>query len=325
MYLHVKDDDRKGIQSMNTRLCWRASGEGNTARRVRVADAAGRSVRRVFGLCPVGRRRTACWIGLALLAGVCGLLLRYWALNRAALDIALFNGIRANNCALVHAALEQGADPDAVFGGGTSAWDQIEYLIHHGASLTGLRSTGCDTALMYVFNGRARDTRSRFIGLREYPAENMAMVADLVAHGASVNVTDANGMTPLYHAVVAWQVSTSVYLLDHGADPNFTAAPSSSPLLACADGCAQTYGATEQVVDLMIAKGADVNCRDTSGRSALQIAARWSPEVVAALLEHGAKPNLRDNRGDSPLTTAYNNWPADSKMINMLEEHGAVR
>ena len=51
----------------------------------------------------------------------------------------------------------------------------------------------------------------------------------------------------------------------------------------------------EEVVDLLLAKGADPNCTDRDGRSCLHLGCcSGHPETVSRLLRAGADPNIFD-------------------------------
>lgn len=60
-----------------------------------------------------------------------------------------------------------------------------------------------------------------------------------------------------------------------------------------------------KVIEMLIAKGVDVNCCTDGGHSALQYAAsRDRHEIVELLLHHHADPNKKDDRGATPLHRA---------------------
>lgn len=67
---------------------------------------------------------------------------------------------------------------------------------------------------------------------------------------------------------------------------------------------ASFYGQTK-VVDLLIAKGADVNVMDNDGETALMKAAsRDKPDVVKALLKGKANINAKNKDGKTALSIA---------------------
>jgi hypothetical protein len=77
-----------------------------------------------------------------------------------------------------------------------------------------------------------------------------------------------------------------------------------------------------QLVDLLVASGADVNARNQRKVTPLHMAARYElARTAAALLRHGADANARDVNQETPLYRAANLGHLD--MANVLLEHGA--
>ncbi|TQN71668.1 putative ankyrin repeat protein, partial [Colletotrichum shisoi] len=63
----------------------------------------------------------------------------------------------------------------------------------------------------------------------------------------------------------------------------------------------------QESVQLLLEKGADVNCQQDDGMTALHLAAqRGEHSVVETLLGHGADPDLGDKRGKTALSEAIN-------------------
>ncbi len=70
------------------------------------------------------------------------------------------------------------------------------------------------------------------------------------------------------------------------------------------------YTDFENVLSVFVAAGADVNARDTAGRTPLyRASANNLPRVISALLEAGAGANARDSQGSTPLHAAAGIWP----------------
>jgi ankyrin repeat protein len=73
---------------------------------------------------------------------------------------------------------------------------------------------------------------------------------------------------------------------------------------------------------LLIARGANVNCRGDEGGSPLhETAGSGNREFASLLLDHGANINARDNNGKTPLTIALEFKQAE--MARFLREHKA--
>ena len=172
---------------------------------------------------------------------------------------------------------------------------------------------------------------------------DLDIVKLLIAEGADVNARDREGKTPLdtaayggsvqaielllgcgggsggsavAHAITVFGHTRVVeYLLDRGFP--LTAWHGESPLhWAASSGFAG-------IADLLIRRGADVNARDTYGRTPLHAAAgsrdedagqvlegfcpRDTYDVVTLLIAKGADVNARDKRGKTPMDVAVGN------------------
>ncbi len=120
----------------------------------------------------------------------------------------------------------------------------------------------------------------------------------------------------IVRAAGAGDVTKVRILLALGADPN-VGAGDQTPLHAAASGGAAG------VVELLIAKGADVNAKDHRGRTPLHNAAAMPiTGTFELLIANGADVNAKDESGETPLHVAL--WPfPQPDMIRLLLEHGA--
>jgi ankyrin repeat protein len=132
-----------------------------------------------------------------------------------------------------------------------------------------------------------------------------AEIFDLLLADDKVNVDDVdkNGRTALHYAARISNVVAVQKLLDNGASPNIFDKSGDSPLHVAAQ---ERDGNT--IIDLLLKakKGmGDVNYSNKEGRAALHCAAMESNEITAEhLIQKGAELNHRDNDGITPLDVA---------------------
>lgn len=149
-------------------------------------------------------------------------------------------------------------------------------------------------------------------------------IAALLDLGADPNVEDDMGRTPFREACrrrpnkeivdvyLAHGARMDIFVAAHQEDVARTAELlAADPGLANARnemGWAPLHMAAlhnrKRSVDQLLAKGADANAADRSGRTPLRYAARGHNEIVRMLLAHGADPNAADYEGRSPLHVA---------------------
>jgi ankyrin repeat protein len=134
----------------------------------------------------------------------------------------------------------------------------------------------------------------------------------LLANKADVNARDNDGWKPLHMAV---HKDMAVLLLANNADINTTDNHyKRTPLHQAASSGAK------DVVELLIAKGADVNAKANNGETPLHRAAEGGRKDAAKLLlAHGSKVNAKNRKGKTPLRVARR----DSKEVaELLRQHG---
>ena len=120
-------------------------------------------------------------------------------------------------------------------------------------------------------------------------ANDLAGLASLLAAGEDVNAAEPRGgMTPLMHAAVSGSPEAMKMLLDKGASPNTSNTAGVTALMMSVTDIDK--------VNLLLAKGADVNAVTKRGRSALLLAAMsdGSAPIVRLLIAKGANPNVVD-------------------------------
>ena len=132
----------------------------------------------------------------------------------------------------------------------------------------------------------------------------------LLDAGASVVAADADGFTPLHHAAAAAHDDLVALLLARGADPEARSGSGCTALMmACSDAA----------VGRLCEAGADPNASDTAGSTALMAAAgRGDVDVVRRLLLLGADAAATTDRGHSALHIA-GQVPASAGGVELID------
>ncbi|KAM7521668.1 hypothetical protein LguiA_011570 [Lonicera macranthoides] len=135
-----------------------------------------------------------------------------------------------------------------------------------------------------------------------------------------VNLKDENGETPLHHATMCQHYPTTLYLLENGANPSLANDKDRFTALhyAAEAGC-------KDFVQLLIARGADMEAKSDSENTPLHYAAaQGKKDVVGVLLQNnanaGADPNFCSH-GVSPLGCAASE--GETEVIRYLLKYGA--
>ncbi len=144
---------------------------------------------------------------------------------------------------------------------------------------------------------------------------NQQQIKALLAKGANLNAPDADGTTPLMHAVVNAEANCVKLLLDKGADPNLSNKAGATALMWAVSDLKK--------VQLLLAKGANVNAVSKDEKSPLRLALNLPNPmpVVQALLAKGANVNQADKNGFTPLMFA--GFSGNLELIQLLLAQGA--
>ncbi|KAF5137673.1 Serine/threonine-protein phosphatase 6 regulatory ankyrin repeat subunit C [Metarhizium anisopliae] len=176
-----------------------------------------------------------------------------------------------------------------------------------------------------------------------------AVIRRLLKQGVDVEARDAQGSTPLYHAIDSDSPHIVQLLLENGADAAATDNYGIMPLhKAAARGnkaivklllekdvdleaknpyertvlLDASYKGHEAVVKLLLDKGADTEARDFASATSLHFAVRERREaVVRLLLDKGADTETKDFFLNTPLI--YASYRANGAIIKLLLEKGA--
>jgi ankyrin repeat protein len=131
---------------------------------------------------------------------------------------------------------------------------------------------------------------------------DLAKVQALVKENPSlVSSTDKMGDTPLHLAAQNDRANVVEFLLANGADVNARNNNGSSTPLDLALSCINH----KDTLPLLLAHGADVNLKNSSGVTPMEATAmRGSKDDMAVLLAHGADVNAADVQGHTALIWA---------------------
>lgn len=153
----------------------------------------------------------------------------------------------------------------------------------------------------------------------------------LIDGGLDPNVANRDGQTLLYVAVKGNQLKMAEYLLSAGAGVDVPSSGTGrTPLFQAAfDGFHESLTDmfddivdknAAAMVELLIARGADVNARNQFGWTPLHDAvAGKNLHVVKILLAHGAAADVSDQDGVTPLALAEQSGQVE--IATILREH----
>lgn len=173
-------------------------------------------------------------------------------------------------------------------------------------------------------NVNARDQAGRTLLIAAIEANSLDVIELLVANGVDIDLgIDCAEQPPLHCAIWNFHSGIVEFLLDHGTQHiNYPDADGTLPLCTAAHGGRlindiddktitpedlQTYlPVCQEMIRLLVSRGADINGKNTPGETALHEAVTWGlPELAKTLIDLGADINAQDSKGKTPLDYAY--------------------
>ena len=138
-------------------------------------------------------------------------------------------------------------------------------------------------------------------------------VTDIRSTNTDVNLKDALGRMPLGIAAEKGHTEVVTFLIENGAEVNITDANGNTPLIFIIHKTGN-LGITKKLLE----KGAIVNTQNRTGETALMYAAwRGHSQIVRLLLEYRADVTLKNRQGDTALTLAESKQHLE--IIQMLQ------
>lgn len=129
---------------------------------------------------------------------------------------------------------------------------------------------------------------------------DIAVMEDLLARGAEMDLADQDGQTALHQAVIGGRAESVAFLLEHKASVNLVDHEGFSPLM---------YAASRSglmALDYLISAKPDASLQDPRGWAALMFAvSRGDPKILGRLLAYDSKMvNVPAKDGRRPLDLA---------------------
>ena len=145
------------------------------------------------------------------------------------------------------------------------------------------------------------------------PESSASLTQQLHHNHSLINSPDRDGRTPLHWAAKRGDVEQVILLLKWRADPNLADKWLMRPLHEAATG--ETVDCVRELIDA----GADIETRNTRGRTPMQFALQGAGEkvsIIQMLVQFGADINSRADYGSTPLMLAISGL-LDAKLENV--------
>jgi uncharacterized protein len=213
-------------------------------------------------------------------------ILKHGLAERSILTRALITAVQNQDEPQVVRLLEQGADPDARFGG-----ELPQSLLQQAAILLRIRKPA------YIGDPLIVEAAFR-------PNSNSILKA-LLQHGADPHAAGNNGIRALHWAAFNRDTEIARLLIDAGAEINAQDQAGVTALHHAASRSFVNVTSGLKVMELLLQRRADPNATSHTGMTPLMAAAEsGDPQAVRLLLDHHADPRRRDRKGLTALDHA---------------------
>lgn len=195
--------------------------------------------------------------------------------------------------------------------------DLVALLLEAGADPLRKNKSGVSPIEAAASMHRADLTRALLAKVTHPPDDLLALAIrkDYLDIVAALLASGMDGSPALHDAALKGRIDMLKVLLARGADVNHRNSTGATPLHDAA------IGGNAEAARVLLEHGANVNARETeTGDTPLYMAAAMGREEVAALLlKHGADPNLGSKEGGTPLHAAITN--GFTKVADIIRAH----
>jgi len=132
---------------------------------------------------------------------------------------------------------------------------------------------------------------------------------------------DSQGHTALYTAIRSFNQQAAIQLIEKGASVQIGDEAGKTPLH---EATRNANRFTHELFELLMEKGANVNAQDKKGDTPLHEATSFGQRLAPYLLDKGADPNLQNSQGKSPLHRAAQLFNRDKAhaLIRLYLQYG---
>lgn len=217
--------------------------------------------------------------------------------------------VRANAVECVGLFISEGADVNSIKPNGTNAIHLAADLGHAQCLSVLLDSPGADPNIRICV--REKESTALHLAADEGNSECVNL---LLAKGADATLKNHRGFTALHLAARTSSLECVESLLRQGgADPNAEDFDHRTPLHAAIGKSESAF----DILETLIAWGANVNQKDVYGFTALHLAALDGlSQCVEMLIFHGADVTTKSKKGNSALNVITRKTPASLAMID---------